>query len=93
MICVCFFSVYENYFVVYVYIHSRFVENHPIQILEDGSSFLRWFCHSTGQLLNLYIEVILTHVPVHLRILVQGDDVDCLIDTCWIKDPDHALIP
>jgi hypothetical protein len=41
----------------------------------------------------MYIEVILTHVPVHLRILVQGDGVACLIDTCRVKDPDHALIP
>jgi hypothetical protein len=28
-----------------VYMHSRFVENHPIWILEDGLLFLRWFCH------------------------------------------------
>jgi hypothetical protein len=26
-----------------VYMHSRFVESHPIRILEDGPSFLRWF--------------------------------------------------
>jgi hypothetical protein len=35
----------------------------------------------------------LTHVPVHLRILVQGDGTACLIDTCRVKDPDRALIP
>jgi hypothetical protein len=34
----------------------------------------------------------LTHGPVHLRILIQGDGVACLIDTCQVKDPDHALI-
>jgi hypothetical protein len=33
MLCMC------------VYTYSRFVENHPIRILEDGPSFLRWFCH------------------------------------------------
>jgi hypothetical protein len=47
----------------------------------------------TGLLLNLCIEVMLTHVPVHLRILVQGDGTACLIDTCRVKDPDRALIP
>jgi hypothetical protein len=25
--------------------HSHFVENYPIRILEDGPSFLRWLCH------------------------------------------------
>jgi hypothetical protein len=35
----------------------------------------------------------LTHVSVHLRILVQGDGPACLIDTCQVKDPDRALIP
>jgi hypothetical protein len=48
--------------------------------------------HRTGLLLNLFIEVLLTHVPIHLRILVQGDGVAFLIDTCWVKDPDRALI-
>jgi hypothetical protein len=52
--------------------------------------YLRRCC--TGLLLNLFIKVLLTHVFVHLRILVQGDGVACLIDTCQIKDPDHALI-
>jgi hypothetical protein len=47
----------------------------------------------TGQLLNLYIEVMLTHIVVHLRILVQGDGVVCLIDMCWVNDLDRALIP
>jgi hypothetical protein len=46
----------------------------------------------TGLLLNLFIKVLLTHVPIHLRILVQCDGVACLIDTCRVKDPDHALI-
>jgi hypothetical protein len=53
--------------------------------------YLRPCC--TDQLRNLFIEVTLTHVPVHLRILVQGDSVACLIDTCLVKDPDCALIP
>jgi hypothetical protein len=35
--------------------------------------YLRPCC--TGLLLNLFIEVTLTHVPVHLIILVQSDDV------------------
>jgi hypothetical protein len=35
---------------------------------------------------------LLTHVPIHLRILVQGDGVACLIDMCRVKDPDHSLI-
>jgi hypothetical protein len=48
--------------------------------------------HCTGLLLNLFIEVLLTHVPVHLRILIQGDSVACLIDTCRVKNLDHALI-
>jgi hypothetical protein len=43
--------------------------------------------------LNLLIEVVMTHVPVHLKILVQDDGLACLIDTCWVKDPDPALIP
>jgi hypothetical protein len=29
-----------------VCMHSRFIENHLIRILEDRLSFLRWFCHS-----------------------------------------------
>jgi hypothetical protein len=44
----------------------------------------------TGLLLNLFIEVLLTHVPIHLRILFQGDGVACLIDTCRVNDPDRA---
>ena len=46
----------------------------------------------TGLLLNLFIEVLLTHVPIHIIILVQGDGVTCLIDTCQVKDPNRALI-
>jgi hypothetical protein len=46
----------------------------------------------TGQLVNLLIEVTLTHVLVHLRILVQGYGVACLIDTCQVKDLDCTLI-
>jgi hypothetical protein len=34
----------------------------------------------------------LTHVPIHLRILVQDDGVACLIDMCRVKDPNRALI-
>jgi hypothetical protein len=30
-----------------VYMHFRFVKNHPIRILKDGPSFLRRFCHSS----------------------------------------------
>jgi hypothetical protein len=41
----------------------------------------------------MYIKVMLTHIHVHIRILVQGDGVACLIDTCRVKDPDRALIP
>jgi hypothetical protein len=41
---------------------------------------------------DLTVQVLLTHVPIHLRILVQGDGVACLIDMCWVKDPDRALI-
>jgi hypothetical protein len=43
-------------------------------------------------LLNLFIEVLLTHVPIHLRILIQGDGVACLIDMCQVKDPDGTLM-
>jgi hypothetical protein len=46
----------------------------------------------TGLLLKLFFEVLLIHVPIHLRILVQGDGVTCLIDTYWVKDPNRALI-
>jgi hypothetical protein len=53
--------------------------------------YLRPCC--TGQLINLFIEVTLTHVPIHLRIVVQGDGVACLIDMCRVKDPDCAFIP
>jgi hypothetical protein len=43
---------------------------------------------------DLAVPVIfLTCIPVHLRILVQGDGVASLIDTCRVKDPDRALIP
>jgi hypothetical protein len=52
--------------------------------------YLRHRC--TGLLLNLFIEVLLTHVPIHLRILIQGDGVGCLIDMYRIKDLDRALI-
>jgi hypothetical protein len=52
--------------------------------------YLRPRC--TGLLLNLFIEALLTHVPIHLRILVQGDGVACLIDMCRVKDPDRALV-
>jgi hypothetical protein len=52
--------------------------------------YLRPRC--TGLLLNLFIEVLLTHVHIHLIILVQGDGVACLIDMCRVKDPDRALI-
>jgi hypothetical protein len=52
--------------------------------------YLRPRC--TGLLVNLFIEVLLTHVPIDLRILIQGDYVACLIDTCRVKDPDRALI-
>jgi hypothetical protein len=34
-----------------VYMHSRFIENHPIRILEDDPSFLRWFCHNQAILI------------------------------------------
>jgi hypothetical protein len=40
----------------------------------------------------LFIEVLLTHVPIHLIILVQGDGVACLINMRRVKVPDHALI-
>jgi hypothetical protein len=40
----------------------------------------------------LFIEVLLTYVLIQRRILVQGDDVVCLIDTCQIKDLNRALI-
>jgi hypothetical protein len=43
--------------------------------------------------LTCLFKVTLTHVLVHLRILVQGDGVACLIDTCWVKDPNCVLIP
>jgi hypothetical protein len=46
----------------------------------------------TGLLLNLFIEVLLTHVTIHLRIIVQSDGVASLIDTCRVKEPDRALI-
>jgi hypothetical protein len=52
--------------------------------------YLRLRC--IGLLLNLFIEVLLTHVTIHLRILVQDDGVACLIDTCQVKDFDRALI-
>jgi hypothetical protein len=52
--------------------------------------YLRPRC--TGLLLNLFIEVLLTHVPIHLKILVQDDGVACLNDTCRVKDPDRLLI-
>jgi hypothetical protein len=48
--------------------------------------------HCTGLFLNLFIDVLLTHVPIHLRILVQGDGVVWLIDTCRVMDPNRALI-
>jgi hypothetical protein len=52
--------------------------------------YLRPRC--TYLLHNLFIEVLLTHVHVHLRILIQGDGVACLINTCRVKNPDRALI-
>jgi hypothetical protein len=42
--------------------------------------------------LTCLFEVLLTHVPIHLRILVQDNGVACLTDTCRVKDPDRALI-
>jgi hypothetical protein len=36
-------SLYASYVCL---LHSRFIENHPIWILEDGPLILRWFYHN-----------------------------------------------
>jgi hypothetical protein len=35
--------------------HYRFVENHPIRILEDGPLFLRWFYHRNASANMFYL--------------------------------------
>jgi hypothetical protein len=76
-----------------VYMHSRFVENHRIRILEDWPSFLRWFCPilHTPKLVFHWNVALMSHVHYFLW-LAQILWV-CFSETMWTSTTYFFALP